>query len=623
MKHALALLAGGIFVSASLAQETPDPWATDAQGWTVLPDFVNQPPFPGTQYCVSVSGSDASTNPHDPATPLQTIAEAHRRMSPGDCLFIRCGETFLYSFTQNLPGGTWALSGQSLFAPTVITTYTDALSGTARPIFTCLDTNGLDLNTTVHDVRFVGLDLVATRSTASVEPYGISLVASAGTSPSQHVLFEDFRVAEFFQGVRFQSDAVQPHQDIRLRRSLVVDSFTNYNPPRPDTPHHSEGLYAQYVDTLLIEECLFDHNGWNPTQGAWATQFRHNVYIQGTCANVTLRGNIVANGGAHGIMCRPGGDIRYNLLLRNPVNMIIGDSPTLYGTPVGGVTATVIGNVMIDGADIQTSGAPPPPPVLDRRGWAMVLQHLASGDIHHNICAWNLSPYTDSNSNRISYQFNGSVTNQMVGINRADFNHNISYDWRAPILFDGSAFGNQGYPTAGLWLHINDIQELTVPVEVIKAINGLPPLRSPSPPGPGGLVSDNNRVWTSLQPPPPSDVWFLWPGPTSLSAWSALVGEQSPNLSTAVSVAYGIDPSTGWPATDGQFPPLPVPSSPAGVMPSIEWFLQQCRLQSKQSWDPRLVASPPATGPTTPPTNLVHRYGRVFNLCNSSGFCNY
>jgi hypothetical protein len=69
---------------------------------------------------------------------------------------------------------------------------------------------------------------------------------------------------------------------------VITDAFTV-------TEAHAQGIYVDGVDGLLIEQCLFDHNGWNPAvPGAVATIYRHNVYLQGNTSNMIVRGNIIA-----------------------------------------------------------------------------------------------------------------------------------------------------------------------------------------------------------------------------------------------------------------------------------------------------------------------------------------
>ena len=595
MKPALALLAGAMFASASLAQS----WPRDSEGWTSLsPGGMNQ-------FYVSYANGADTNDGLTASTPKKNIKEAVDLMTPGSWLYIERGSDFPYSFTENLtPTRSWTLSGLSATVPTVVTTYG---ASTARPKFTPTSTNnGLQIHGPLRDVAFFGLNFESPQLQGppyvSFDSYGISLLNLDGVV-QQHVLFEDIRVSGFLVGVRFQGASPQGSpimapwgypEDISMRRSLVLDSFTT-------TSVHAEGLYAEKVHGLLIEECLFDHNGWRESSPfAPETIYRHNIYIQGDVTNVTLRGNIVARGGSHGIQCRPGGDIRYNLLLRNPIGMLIGADPANWGTPPGGVSATVVGNVIVDGADIQAvnqQGQPDPQP----RGWSMQFQHLYSGDIHHNICAWNWTPNpTLPFPDRRSYYFNSSGANGMVGINRTNFFENISFDWRAPILFEGVRFGIQGSPMPGLQFHNNYIQEPIQSTEVLKAFNGngqLPPL-----PSQNGLVSGDNRVHTVAL----SSFWCLWPDPTwrDFQTWLNLVQDPSAPF-TVQSVQQQLTPGN-----DTAVPTLPRP--PFTPTDSLVQLLDLCRQQSKQNWSARLVASPPASGPGTPITNLVHRYGALF-----------
>ena len=63
-------------------------------------------------------------------------------------------------------------------------------------------------------------------------------------------------------------------------------------------------------------------------------------------------------------------------------------------------------------------------------------------------------------------------------------------------------------------------------------------------------------------------------------------------------------------------PVLPRPPF-TGTPDNLVALLDLCRLQSKQNWNFALMATPldPVAGPTSPqPTNLVHRYLKVFGL---------
>jgi len=78
-----------------------------------------------------------------------------------------------------------------------------------------------------------------------------------------------------------------------LRRCVIVDSYS--------TNGHSQGMYMTTVQDLLIEECLFDHNGWNDNvEGAEPTIFNHNVYSRHINHSI-VQNNIFSRGSSFGL----------------------------------------------------------------------------------------------------------------------------------------------------------------------------------------------------------------------------------------------------------------------------------------------------------------------------------
>src|SRR5690606_14606294 len=132
----------------------------------------------------------------------------------------------------------------------------------------------------------------------------------------------------------FRSASPEMGQNIQLRRSVIADAFskrattdTGWLIPGGDGEKHygyaggshAQGLYASDIDGLLIEENVFDHNGWKEgVAGAERTIYNHNLYIQSdNSPDVTVRGNIIANAAAHGAQLRPGGIMEDNLFIGN------------------------------------------------------------------------------------------------------------------------------------------------------------------------------------------------------------------------------------------------------------------------------------------------------------------
>jgi hypothetical protein len=84
-----------------------------------------------------------------------------------------------------------------------------------------------------------------------------------------NVLFENCRVEGYRLNFYTEQSVYQaPNQppvylrpsNIALRRSAILDAYTPYPGP------HAIGILTQATDGLLIEECIFDKNGWSDTR---------------------------------------------------------------------------------------------------------------------------------------------------------------------------------------------------------------------------------------------------------------------------------------------------------------------------------------------------------------------
>src|SRR5262249_6557381 len=160
---------------------------------------------------------------------------------------------------------------------------------------------------------------------------------------------------------------------------------------------------------LLVEENLWDHNGWNATvPGAEATQFNHNVYCQNDSAftggRATFRGNISTNASSHGLYLRPGGSLVNNLMLRDPISCRIG-----YDTAPNFPTGNVTNNVILNGVDI---GSIP-------LGWAINVPRDTNVSVSGNIIAHEQSVI---GNNGFGVGLDAQASNCTV-------QNNIVFDW--------------------------------------------------------------------------------------------------------------------------------------------------------------------------------------------------
>ncbi len=482
--------------------------------WTVFAPSID------TQnvYVSSSSGNDGNSG-LSATSAKQTIAAAVSVLRPNrpDWLHIKRGDTFQGGL------GDWYLSGRSATEPMVITTYG---TSTARPLFQCGTGDGFSVHGgAVHDVAFVGLHFDSNGyNGGNGAPYGVSLL-----QPCTRLLIEDCKIERFYVGLRFQGYG-GTHHDLKLRRSVIVDSWTTGG-------GNAQGIYVDGTDGCLIEECVFDHNGWRDNiPGAVANIYRHNVYVQDTTSNIVLRGNIIARGGSHGMQARSGGVVNNNLLLNNSVHLVIGSN--FSGTQSH--TASVIGNVMLDGKNISSS---------EPRGWGPTIQCLSSGEIAYNVMAHNVS-----GSSPHAYEFDST---QGVGIHNVNFHHNVSYKWGGPCVMGGNNF-------SGLQLRYNELQEIPGGELLASSYGGVL----------SGVSSANNRFYTTAS----SNAWMFYSGQyMSLSSWKPLVNDTT---SIASQVSYPRANQT-----------IANYDSATGGSGNLASFMSRARNQSRLNWNTQLVGT--------------------------------
>ncbi|MEM9250735.1 MAG: right-handed parallel beta-helix repeat-containing protein [Planctomycetota bacterium] len=212
---------------------------------------------------------------------------------------------------------------------------------------------------------FGRLRVVKTRTINHLRVVGIQFAEGIDYhTPGTDILIEDCLFIESGVNINGFQGAIK---DVRLRRNIVVDNF-----PRGG---HSQGAYLDRIEGLLIEENVFDHNGWaTPDQ---RTIFNHNIYVQSSSRDCVVIGNIITRGSSHGLQLRPGGTIEDNLFLRNASGVYAGRGQD------GGV-AYVRRNVFAEADDIGGG--------QNQRGWGYEIHATKRGTVEHNI-------FTDRQSN--------------------------------------------------------------------------------------------------------------------------------------------------------------------------------------------------------------------------------
>lgn len=254
----------------------------DSEGWTVVTPSADTRII----YVSSSMGSDTSDGLSEDY-PVQTLERGYSllRDSCPDRMLLRRGDEWY----ENIP--SIGKSGRSADEPILISSYGSG----ARPLIK--SENGSVISNDGHVVPehifFIGLDLYSYKRDPSSEDYDESVTSNQGirwVGGGNDILVEDCCFRFFSGGLVAQKYTASQLTEFKLRRSIITDSYS--------TNSHSQGFYASQIDGLLVEECIFDHNGWliqgtgdNSQEGGAATMFNHNTYFN-ECNDVVMRGNI-------------------------------------------------------------------------------------------------------------------------------------------------------------------------------------------------------------------------------------------------------------------------------------------------------------------------------------------
>ncbi len=292
-------------------------------GWSTLT------PSPDTRF-VFVSSSEGNdlNSGRSPAHAVRSFERAKELMrnDSADWMLLRKGDTW------NEAIGVWRISGRSTDEPVVIASYGEHGS---RPVIICRNATGIaaPYGEDVSNVAIVGLKFVADRDPGSSHR-GIRWL-----SVGEGLLVEDCHVEGFFNNISIEGIGVG-FENARIRRNIVIDAWS--------TDGHAQGIFANDVTSLLIEENVIDRNGWSADiPGADATTFKQNVYLQVGVTGVEFLGNITSRSSAAGLQARSGGIIEDNLVYANSMGIRFG-----YRTldwPQEGATGAIRRNAVLGG----------------------------------------------------------------------------------------------------------------------------------------------------------------------------------------------------------------------------------------------------------------------------------
>lgn len=422
----------------------------DENGWTVV-----TPASDSQLIYVSSSGDNANTG-LSPDSPLKTISYARSLIgnNSADQLLLKRGDVFREAITN------WTQSGRSADEPILIGTYGPS---SARAVLkTGTSTDGFATPTSPSQARLVsnvvlqGISFEANlRNTDGTEFKAGSTGGENGLrmlGQANNFLVEDCSFKSYVNNAIVQSwygggTGFGLISNFKFRRNLVLDAYNEgssvYGAP---TSVKSQGIYVEGVQNVLLEENVFDHNGWhdsNPITGA--NIYNHNAYVHANSTDVSVIGNIFANAASHGLQLRPGGIAKNNLFINNPIAMSFGLVNGSQPTP-GGVRGEVSGNVVIGGRDI--SG--------DARGWGLEIGNIGAGgsSISNNIFT-GYANGTSTAAIQLQVSQNNDANHAVeVGINDLTITNNVVNAW-------SSALSISKYINGG-WTNYQSLSGLTV-----------------------------------------------------------------------------------------------------------------------------------------------------------------
>ena len=324
----------------------------DANGWPTIPSGIDS----RTIYVSSSTGKDSNLG-RTMEMSVATIAAGLARLRNGypDHLLLKAGDVFV-----NQSFGSLKVSGRSISAPMVFGSY-----GTGpAPV---VETNPeIDYGIAIGSLpgrggNFIvieGIDFYSYTRDPHNAAYAGPRTSDLGTfflNPNTWVALVGNKFRYYSTGVIFNSGSGDvTSSNVTLYRNIVLDSWS--------ATSHSQGLYVSGVGNLVIEQNLFDHNGWNESiPGAEATIFNRNVYLQSNNGTVTFVNNISANSSSEGIQARSGGTILGNLFLANSAGIYVGENPGTSSAPVSTLTSAIASrNVILGSTSIPSSSGPLP-----------------------------------------------------------------------------------------------------------------------------------------------------------------------------------------------------------------------------------------------------------------------
>ncbi|PLX48486.1 MAG: hypothetical protein C0613_10715 [Desulfobulbaceae bacterium] len=291
--------------------------------------------------------------PQGPVNAFATLAEAYEQLRDGypDILLLKRGDVWDESFDS------WDKSGRAKAERMILGAY-----GLSH-----LDMPEIMMFRSSETVSF-SHNIVTSIKIASLSPWVNAFSRRVG---GENFLVEDCLVTKGANtGIIItggsSGDIVK---NVVVRRSVVAERYPT------DNTGHTQGLFAAGADGFLVEECIFDHNGWtdNPEEGNPATIHNHNTYFDISVSNAVMRYNISARASSKGYQPGGGGLIVANLSLMDPIGI---ESSRVEPSAPDGFDSIIKNNVLLEGWDSKTSSV---------TRWGIRFNNVSSSLVEGNI----------------------------------------------------------------------------------------------------------------------------------------------------------------------------------------------------------------------------------------------
>ncbi|AJQ92507.1 DUF5011 domain-containing protein [Gynuella sunshinyii] len=409
----------------------------DADGWSILIPSSNSRLI----YISTTSGDDNTAkvytpkdsviggdyrNPAGTVLAYKTMEAAFEQLRAGkpDYLLFKRGDTF-----TKTPGFDLALkAGRSASERQVLTSYGPA---TERPVIDTGTGWGLNFNNAPYSAA-VGLYVVASGRNPDQDGDGKEdrdfdwnsigqALGFRGLDIVGHILIEDcwfdWYSSNYFQSTDDNSEVI----DIIFRRNLVTNNYAAVS------GQNTQGMYSDNVSSL-IEENIFDHNGWykqgtgSDDKEGQATYYNHNIYFVEP-RNTIVRNNLFLRSSSIGTKFTSNttsGDNQikaWNLLVDNNLYLegevgigLSGNKDQNNGPRFQQIYVT--NNVLMNIGRTQ--------PSKRDLGWGMDLADWKGGLVNGNIFA-HWGQYNAQNNNNYAMYITGEMSN-------TEISNNIIYD---------------------------------------------------------------------------------------------------------------------------------------------------------------------------------------------------